>query len=117
MNDLISRQAALEVLNDSELERQADDVFDGDLHRYKRAAQRIIAQLPTIDPVKYGKWIYTEVREYPVGYNLVKCSSCDWCLHSNPREKWVLTAEDVARDFNYCPNCGAKMEGSESCGT
>ena len=51
MNDLISRQAALEMLNDNELERQADDVFDGYLHRYKRAAQRIIAQLPTIDAV------------------------------------------------------------------
>ena len=46
MSDLISRQAALEMLNDNELERQTDDSFDGDLHRYKRAAQRIIAQLP-----------------------------------------------------------------------
>lgn len=33
MSDLISRQAALEMLNDNELERQVDSVFDGDLHR------------------------------------------------------------------------------------
>ena len=59
MSDLISRQAAIEMLNDNELERQADDVFDGDLHRYKRAAQRIIAQLPTIDAVPVGAYEQT----------------------------------------------------------
>lgn len=112
MKDLISRQAALEMLNDNELERQADDVFDGDLHRYKRAAQRIIAQLPTIEP-KRGVWIYTEVREYPVGYNRTECSHCNWSLRSRPGEKWILTAEEVAKDFNFCPNCGAKMKRLE----
>lgn len=67
---------------------------------------------PTIEP-KHGQWIYTEVREYPRGFNLVKCSYCNWSHHSRPGEKWILTAEEVARDFNYCPYCGAKMERSE----
>ncbi len=62
---------------------------------------------------KHGKWIYTEVREYPVGYNRAECSHCNWSIRSRPGEKWILTAEEVARDFYYCPNCGAMMERSE----
>ena len=87
MNDLVSRQAALEMLNDNELERQADGVFDGDLHRYKRAAQRIIAQLPSAE--KHGKWIDTGSGQ--------ECSEC--------RE--IQYGYDSGR--NYCPNCGADM--------
>ena len=97
MDDLISRQAALEMLNDNELERQADDVFDGDLHRYKRAAQRIIAQLPTIDHVKRGEWIF-ENRTW-FHQPLLKCSCCG-------------RRQFVAR-FDYCPACGARMETDE----
>lgn len=100
MDDLISRQAALEMLNDNELERQADDVFDGDLHRYKRAAQRIIAQLPTIEP-KRGKWIYkTQNVKGGKGQTYGKWQ-CSCCKKKEPRRR------------GYCPNCGAKMERSE----
>lgn len=92
MNDLISRQAALEMLNDNELERQADDVFDGDLHRYKRAAQRIIAQLPSAE--KRGKW--------EIDFNIsMTCSRCRWIFeHYGGLEE----------EFEYCPHCGAEME-------
>lgn len=92
MTDLISRQAALEMLNDDELERQVDDVFDGSLHRYKRAAQRIIAQLPTIDPVKHGKWIADKYTR--------KCSECESTYWMREGNAW-----------NYCPNCGSKNGG------
>lgn len=96
MNDLISRQAALEMLNDNELERQADDVFDGDLHRYKRAAQRIIAQLPSAE--KHGVWKKISARNY-------KCSCCNaW---------WAVDRDSTMKDFKHCPNCGARMERSE----
>ena len=115
MDDLISRQAALEMLNDNELERQADDVFDGDLHRYKRAAQRIIAQLPSIEPKpshdwngwengcgrtydfapKKGKWIAVFI-EYTDGTTGSRCE-CPFCKEQ--QLTWT----------NYCPNCGARM--------
>lgn len=94
MTDLISRQAALEMFNDNELERQADDVFDGDLHRYKRAAQRIIAQLPSAE--KHGKWMHD-------ADGLVWCYGCGFGKERSDE-----------RPYNYCPNCGAKMDADIS---
>lgn len=89
-DDSISRQAALEMLNDNELERQTDDVFDGDLHRYKRAAQRIIAQLPTVDAV-------------PV----VRCKEC---MH------WDKTwTNDWSPDYHYCPMIDGVRKGDFYC--
>lgn len=54
---------------------------------------------PTIDPVKHGKWIKDDVG--------VHCSEC-FC-------GWdFLTGIPVeVYGFNYCPNCGAKMDGGE----
>lgn len=93
MNDLISRQAAIEMLNDDQLERFADSVFDGELHRCKRAAQRIIAALKSAEPKK-GKWIGTWEK------GAYTCSECRFIMD---------TPNDVTT--NYCPNCGARMDG------
>lgn len=51
-----------------------------------------IEEAPTVDAVKHGEWIS---EKYP----LVKCSICG---------KTMILAYD-----NYCPNCGAKMDGKE----
>lgn len=51
MDDLISRWAAIDALTDTNLKRNADSVYDGDMNRARRAAQRVIAQLPTIDAI------------------------------------------------------------------
>lgn len=48
-NDLISRAAAIDALTDKNLRRNVDSVCDGDMNRTRRAAQRVIAQLPTVD--------------------------------------------------------------------
>ena len=106
MDDLISRQAALEMLNDNELERQADDVFDGDLHRYKRAAQRIIAQLPSAE--KNGKW---ETKPFIDPNDPMKDTGAVWCRCSECKTK--LGVFQDGNFFDYCPNCGAKMGRSE----
>lgn len=52
------------------------------------ACQSLIQNAPTIDPVRHGKWI--------VSPNLVECSLC---------------GRLYTYEHNYCPNCGAKMEG------
>lgn len=61
MADLISRAAAIDALTNTNLKRNVDSVYDGDMNRTRRAAQRVIAQLPAVDAV-------------PV----VRCSECKY---------------------------------------
>jgi len=88
-DDLISRVAAIDALTDTNLKRNVDSVCDGDMNRTRRAAQRVIAQLPAVDamPIVHGHWII-----YP---DVCVCSECNG---------------DSPSIFNYCPNCGATMD-------
>jgi rubrerythrin len=57
---------------------------------------------PTIEaePVKHGKWVDegTYITTAYGSLNVYKCSNCEM--------------EIVVDDFdNYCPNCGARMDG------
>lgn len=56
---------------------------------------RGIAKAPTVDaePVVHGHW--------DEGHEMMTCTNC--C------EQFDLYFKN---DFNYCPNCGAKMEGA-----
>lgn len=51
MDDLISRAAAIDALTNTNLKRNVDSLCDGDMNRTRRAAQRVIAQLPAVDAV------------------------------------------------------------------
>lgn len=93
MSDLISRQAALDII-DSELNGWLAD--DERLYLHLEGVGIRIECLPTIDPVKHGKWIYND-EAYPGGnpYGHYECAICgEWVPHRT----------------NYCPNCGAQME-------
>lgn len=51
----------------------------------------------SITPIKCGKWI----RHKPIGITwTLKCSECGW----------VDNRITLGDEFNYCPNCGIKME-------
>ena len=71
-------------------------------------ALKIIAdEQPTIDavPVRHGKFIGTEYDGYADGspvYYEWKCSECG-CIF-----------EDDEPTYNYCPNCGARMDKDET---
>ena len=54
-----------------------------------------VIMLPTADvaPVRHGRWIKYQIPP------IICCSNCDW-------------ATDVEeKNFQYCPSCGAKMDG------
>lgn len=57
--------------------------------------------IPTVDaePVRHGHW--EEIHEV---FDYIKCSECGgaWCTEDNDTDT-----------FNYCPNCGAKMDEDE----
>lgn len=57
----------------------------------KRPDDCPLVELP--DPVKHGKWI-----EYPIADEMNQCSECGILRFG---------------ESNYCPNCGAKMDGGE----
>lgn len=65
----------------------------------------VINNAPTIEaePVRHGTWIGIEYDGYADGcpvYDLWECSECN---HEHKGEEDTLT--------DYCPNCGAKMDG------
>ena len=76
--------------------------FDRGLDR----AQRAILDAPAADvaPVVHGQWIHTDLASHWHGKD--ECSECTY--HEKDRS-------DLSH-FNYCPNCGAKMDEGDGNG-
>ena len=92
MDDLISRQAAINAI---------EEYFDGlpIVVHYDMIA--MIHRLPSAQPErKKGKWIvYKAPDKYHCG--MVKCPFCG--------EDMIAESDE----YNYCPNCGADMRGEQ----
>ncbi len=56
----------------------------------------VIDKQPTIDPVKHGKWVW-------LSDDSVMCSACGKVQNTNDNCD--------AGDWDFCPNCGARMDG------
>lgn len=91
MSDLISRQAVLNELPHANWGKEWDEAL----------AKAIIESVPTIDPVKHGKWIIERGACEP---DYMECSCCRWITEYY---------SGLEEDWNYCPNCGASMERSD----
>ena len=88
MNDLISRQQAIDALRDYLVEKRCPD--DGTL-TCRLIENEVINKLPPAEP-KRGEWTYQN------GMII-----CDQCLRA-------IRSIDHDGLLNFCPNCGAKME-------
>lgn len=55
------------------------------------------------DDVQHGKWERTDITEES-GWTLYRCSCCNW--HTT-----YYYSFSASPTYNFCPNCGAKMEG------
>ena len=60
-----------------------------------------VVNAPTIDPVKHGRWIY-DGKRFESGNDWWHCSECGYSD--------VLNRHNLP---NYCPNCGARMDGEK----
>ena len=90
MNDLISREEALKVVN-------AYDYRDFTVEQVKTITDGCaeeISRLPAVDavPVRHGEW------KSMGDCGVTECSICKWSI------------EEYVGDYNYCPNCGARMD-------
>lgn len=90
MSDLISREDAKKIIDNI-------DTFCAGWRDY---AMGQIDNLPTIDPVKRGKWKKTYLDHEAIGERpcIFYCSVCNQC---------------IAYPVNYCPSCGAYMRGDD----
>lgn len=68
--------------------------------RYKMF-ENVIEKQPIIDaePVRHGHWIFNPKDAIEMMFTLPKCSEC---------------GAESPNGGNYCPNCGAKMDGGEN---
>lgn len=95
-DDLISRQAALDIYDDYNIAAE-----NGELGAYRKHRKRLL-ELPSAQPErKRGKWHITDA--YP---HNVYCSEC----HTRFAQTHWAVWEDGSLPRNFCPHCGAKME-------
>ena len=97
MDEYIEREALL-----CEIERR-EALMVGDKLVSVDAMKSFIKNRPDADvaPVRHGRWVHEHISE---GYAWVMCSECEAVIHK------IL----INKRLNYCPNCGAKMDGGDS---
>jgi len=100
MDDLIPRAAAIAAFDDERVERNYGDVSP-------ESVIRVIESIPAVDaePVVLGHWIGIEYDGYADGNPVYDVWECSECGEEHRGEYDTLS--------NYCPNCGAKMSGTE----
>lgn len=84
MDEYIEREAAIEALSRG----------DGCGNVCRRAIERILAA--DVAPVVHGRWVH----HIAGGKQISAC----WCSVCNVEHE---------TEQNYCPNCGAKMDGGD----
>ena len=57
-----------------------------------------------VAPVRRGKWVHSHYENCSEQFEIVKCSCCG-------HEAYAMAF--YVRGGNYCPNCGARMDGAE----
>ena len=69
---------------------------------------RIIDEAKTVDAVEvvHGRWEFSHTTTVEK-YEVVKCSNCG-------HEAFAIAI--YVKEGNYCPNCGAKMDGDGNVG-
>ena len=101
MGDYISRDMAIARLTKVEVTNRLATMTD---------AKRVIAEMPAADvaPVVHGEWEAVDWREYDANSCEVICYPKDGiaCTHCR-----YVFKKDALWKKNFCPNCGAKMDG------
>ena len=104
MAEYIEREAAVTVCDKQYKECLRKSDFCGDTVAWNICAD--IKAIPAADvaPVVHARWIHSRYEDCSEKFELVKCSQCN-------HEAYAMAF--YVRGGNYCPSCGAKMDGGE----
>lgn len=103
------KETLFEIIKDLEQDPCSDAISRQAVKAYKYHRmvypnfEKYVDMLPPVNPQpKTGHWIKTSLTQVSGGdfKRGFKCSHCNYVI--------------VTNDFNYCPNCGAKMQEIEN---
>ena len=85
------------------LERSFRDVMLPDVPTYLNVITGIIKAMPTLDaePVRHGQWVVMRDKT-------LECSECKCIAPYEANKNGDVVFAD---EYDYCPWCGAKMDG------
>lgn len=89
---------------DEYIERGAFIEAVKDIPMWGSVAAMLADSIPAADvaPVVHARWIHSQYEDCSEQFELVKCSQCN-------HEAYAMAF--YVRGGNYCPACGAKMDG------
>ena len=102
MSDYIKREDAISQLESLwDKIHDEDCLIDPDCELGINESIEVIKAIPSADvvEVRHGRW-----RD--IGKAACQCSECDHLHLGN-------NAEETTKLYNYCPNCGARMDGEK----
>ena len=108
MAEYIKREAAIAYIREQSEECQkAFEELGGESGIYADAYNDLAEDfysIPAADvaPVVYGRWVSVAGKRDRI---------CSRCLYNEPYKN----ADDDAEAFEFCPHCGAKMDGESPC--
>ena len=104
MDEYIEREVAVKAFNNFDAGRADNPPFT--LLTPEEFAEYLY-ELPAADvaPVVHARWIHSRYEDCSEQFELVKCSQCN-------HEAYAMAF--YVRGGNYCPNCGAKMDGGDN---
>ena len=87
--------------------RCSRDVLPADYCAGWNGLIRLLEKAPTVDavPVVHGRWDDSGRYTFPGGSTAVRCTECGCAL---------TVSEFRLNNWNYCPVCGAKMDGGDN---
>lgn len=111
MDEYIERQAAIEAFENGEAD-VIENYGDGcDFGFGIKNIKDVLNAIPATDvaPVRHGRWIDRYGGRYENA--LHECSECRTCaLYKSERD--VLGSVRLVQELSeYCPHCGARMDG------
>ena len=97
MTEYIERDALLDDISAAVKHRGMGEIIGQTLMRY-------VKRQPSADvaPVVHARWMHSRYEDCSEQFELVKCSQCN-------HEAYAMAF--YVRGGNYCPACGAKMDG------